>query len=176
MAIETYLIEEAEKLISEPEEAEAWTKIVEEVGLEGQKQLVKPEKGPIPFIAMTKVMERVYETLCPGKEDVKKYKDSAIPMRVLSLIALSEREKYFHKIEIWSDKVVDPVVVGYLTKEYSSPLFLIARWGDELRSFPELLQLAKERKKSQKLAEYKSKMNSIEWNIDTYFDGGWVSF
>ena len=176
MAIETYMIEEAEKLICEPEEVEKWNKLVEEAGLEGQKELIKPEKSPIPFIALTKSMERVYETLCPGKEDAKAYKDSAIPLRVLSLIALSEREKYFYKIQIWSDKVKDPVVVGVLNNSYSSPLFLIARWGDELRSFPELLKLAKERLKQQKMNEYKTKISTIDESIDKHFNGEWAGF
>jgi len=146
MAIETFLIEEAEKLISEPEELEQWTKTVEELGLEGQKELMKPDKSPIPFQSMNKNMQAVYKTLCPVKHKVKTYKSSTIPVRVLSLIALAQKEGYFQEIEIWSaEDKPDPVAVGFTGSTWSNDgVFIIARWGEELTDFITLEKKAKE--------------------------------
>jgi len=146
MAIETFLIEEAEKLISEPEELEQWTKTVEELGLEGQRELAKPDKSPIPFQSMNKNMQAVYKILCPRRYAVKSYKSSTIPMRVLSLIALAEKEQYFKEIEIWSaEDKPDPVAVGFTGSTWSNDgVFIIARWGDELTDFATLEKRARE--------------------------------
>ena len=177
MAIETYLIEDSEKMISEPEHLEEWLKTVEDLGLEGQKELAKPGKSPIPFLAMNRAMERVYATLCPNKTKVHQYRNSTIPLRVLSLIALSEREKYFCKVEIWDDKEKpDPVAVGYLNDNYDSPTFLIARWGDELRDFPSLKNEAITRFRENKKRDYQAKLDSLEGDIAKYFAGDWTSF
>lgn len=177
MAIETYLIEDSEKMIAEPEHLEEWTKTVEELGLDGQKGLAREDKSPVPFPMMNEGMKRVYKTLCPQQTRVKAYSNSTIPLRVLSLIALSEREKYFNKIEIWDDQESpDPIAVGYLNDSYSSPLYIIARWGDELRDFASLKKEAiakwKERKSAewrQKINENQSKLNEIESQAQQYF-------
>jgi hypothetical protein len=145
MAIEVFLIEDSEKLIAEPEHLEEWTKTVEELKLEGQQKLAKPEKSPIPFQPMNTIMQVVYGILCPEKEPVNRYEASTIPLRVLSLIALAEREKYFTDIDIWhaNDKP-DPIAVGYTNGRYSSNgMFILARWGDELQDFPTLEAKAK---------------------------------
>lgn len=183
MAIETYLIEDSEKMILEPEHLEEWTKTVLELGLEGQQQLQKSDKSPVPFLMMNTIMQRVYETHCPTKGCVKAYSNSTIPLRVLSLIALSEREKYFAKIEIWNDNVnPDPIAVGYLTDEYNSPKYLIARWGDELKDFASLKKEAIVRWREQKQIECKKRINEyarrlkeIDDLAEQYFNGEWVN-
>jgi len=186
MAIETYLIEESEKMIAEPEHLEEWLKTVEELGLEGQKKLTKEEKSPIPFPKMRRVEYRVYETLCPNKEDVLKYSNNTIPLRVLSLIALAQREQYFVIIEIWDDHASpDPVAVGFADSSglygENRNAFIIARWGDELRSFPELLKIAKEKWTIKNTTELKSrisdaqkKLETIQNQADKYFIGEFV--
>ena len=173
--IETYLMEDSEKMISDVEHLEEWTKIVEELGLTGQQALAKPAKSPIPFLPLNEISERVYGTLCKFHTSVKIYKRSTIPLRILSLIALSENEKYFHHIEIWDDNDPDPVVIGYVNDTYSSPKFLIGRWGDELRSFEELKQIAKKKWSEEKIAELTEKLNNIQTAAIQWFDGKWIS-
>lgn len=176
MAIETFLIEEAEKLIAEPEQIEEWTKTVEELGLKGQQELVKPEKSPIPFQPMNRRMQRVYQTLCPARIEVAKYNKSTIPLRVLSLIALAQKEEYFKEIEIWyDDKEPDPIAVGLTKSRYDDDgMFILARWGDELKDFPTLLNEAKERWKktiSETWVKEKAKFESFLANPDAAANG-----
>lgn len=180
MAIETYLIEESEKMIAEPEHLEEWQKSVEELGLEGQKQLAKPDKSPIPFPKMKSTEYRVYETLCPNKTEVKKYSSNTIPLRVLSLIALAQREEYFAGIEIWDDDTKpDPIAVGFTdASAYAERknYYIIARWGDELRSFVELRKMAEDRLTVEKRNDLQKRLSDLDNNICDYFNGKWVNF
>jgi hypothetical protein len=155
MAIEVFFIEEMDKVITENESLDKWLDTVKELGLEGQLSLTSEGKTPIPFRKMTRVEREVYTQLCPEYENVKNYKSDAIPLRVLSLIALAEKENYFGRIDIWyATENTDPIAVGYKLRPDQKPndvsrwnndgIFLIARWGDELRSFPELQKMAKE--------------------------------
>lgn len=167
MAIETYLIEDSEKMVAEPEHLEDWLKTIEELGLEGQKTLTKEEKSPIPFPLLNTGMERVYKTLCPTKTEIKKYSHSTIPLRVLSLIALAEREKYFNRIEIWDDnEKPDPIAVGYINGSYSSPMHIIARWGDELKDFASLKKEAMARWKEQKTAKWRAEISELQAKLN----------
>lgn len=183
MAVETYLVEENSPLISEPEELDKWKELIEKCGLEGQKTLTKENKSPIPFPAMTVQMTAVYKTLCPRTTKASEYSTTAIPVRVLSMIALAVGECYFDEIEIWADdKNPDPIVVGVkkdTVQSWRETRYILARWGDELRSFPELIKLAIERKNtelraegSKKLNELKFKLENLSSLVDDYFYNG----
>lgn len=183
MAIETFLIEEAEALITDVELNEEWKQKVEELGLEGQKSLCNPGKSPIPFVRLKKGEERMFEELCPNRTSVKDYKEDTIPLRVLSLIALAEKEGYFGKIEIWHNYgSPDPIAVGYkknsegkADKWTNDGIFIIARWGDELRSFAELLSIAKKQWIETQKTILQEKLNAIESIANRYFKGEWVN-
>lgn len=111
--VETYLIEETVDLIYDNEKLEKWNSIVEELGLSGQTQIVKPEKSPIPFMHMKQSFENIFQTLCPAKRKINQYDLTPIPLEILELVALSTREQYFNDIEVWyDDKAPDPVAVG----------------------------------------------------------------
>lgn len=111
--VETYLIEETVGLIYDNEQLERWNSHVKDLGLTGQQTLSKPEKSPIPFMHMKQTIISVFETLCPRKVDVSVYDKTPIPVEVLELIALSKREQYFEKIQIWfDDKDPDPACIG----------------------------------------------------------------
>jgi hypothetical protein len=113
--VETYVIEETAELIYDNEKLEQWNSLVDELGLDGQTQIVKPEKSPIPFMHIKDSMKNVFETLCPRKVDVKEYNVTPIPVEILSLVSLSINEKYFSKVEIWYDeKSPDPLCIGIL--------------------------------------------------------------
>lgn len=118
--VETFLIEETLELIYDGEQLEKWNKMVDELGLTGQTQIVKKDKSPIPFMHLKTNMKSVFETLCPRKVDVKDYNVTPIPVEILSLISLSVNEGYFDKLQIWYDeKSPDPVCVGLKGEWYS---------------------------------------------------------
>lgn len=113
--IETYFIEETVELIYNNEKLEKWNNLVAELGLTGQTQIVKPNKSPIPFAYMKTSLKNIFECLCPRKVSVREFNSTPIPLEILDLIALSERERYFSRIEIWYDeKTPDPVCIGII--------------------------------------------------------------
>lgn len=111
--VETFIIEETVELIYDNEKLEKWNDLVKELGLQGQTKIVKPEKSPIPFMHLKTGMVNILETLCPRKVDVENYDVTPIPVEILDLIALSKREGYFTKVQIWYDeKSKDPACIG----------------------------------------------------------------
>jgi len=117
--VETFVIEETASLIYDNDELERWNSLVSELGLEGQKEIVKPDKSPIPFMHLKSNMVAVFDTLCPVRVAVENYSLTPIPTEILELVMLSKREGYFQKMEIWyDDKSPDPVCVGMNTTYY----------------------------------------------------------
>lgn len=114
--VETFLIEETADLIYDNEQLDKWNKHVEELGLEGQTQIIKKDKSPIPFMHLKKSYQNICEELCPRKVDVEKYDITPIPVEILDVIALSKKEDYFDKIQIWyDDKSPDPFAIGVVS-------------------------------------------------------------
>ena len=117
--VETFIIEETSSLIYDNEQLDKWNNLVKDLGLEGQTKIVKPEKSPIPFMFIKTGMVNVFATLCPRRVEVSKYDITPIPLEILDLVALSKRENYFEKIEIWyDDKNPDPLCVGMTCNYY----------------------------------------------------------
>lgn len=178
--IQTFVVEESKELIYDSEKIDEWKEKCAELGLEAQLKLAKPDKSPVPFECMNTVQLRVYETMCPARQEYKKYGRTAIPLEVLSLIALSEKENYFDKIEIWfDDKAPDPIAVGCIKQDdgWSWFYYPIARWGDVLRDFEQLKNMAIGRYfNSQtitltgKIADLQSKLTHLATNTQRYFD------
>jgi hypothetical protein len=116
--VETFFVEEIVDLIYDNDKLDKWNELVSTLELEGQSNLVKPEKSPIPFMYLKNGLINVFEILCPRTTDVKSFNVTPIPLEILDLIALSEKEGYFNKIYIrWDDKSPDPVCIG-VTEEY----------------------------------------------------------
>ncbi len=190
MAIETYLRDEVKTLVTNSADLAEWKSKCEELGLTGQLNLAQPEKSPIPFPIMNKAMVNVYETLCPKKEDVADFDGGAIPLKVLSLIALSQHEQYFDHIQVWSDDAKpDPIAVGVIMQDghkedneyYVKQRYIIARWGDELASFAELKMRAIERwvikKRTEcegQIVEYQERLAKVELLAHKHFEGEWT--
>ena len=142
---EIYLLEENKDITFDSDKNEEWKKIIEELRLEGQKKLLENSgnKSAIPFMFMNTRLTRILECLCPVKVDVNKYDKTPIPLKILGVVKLCEQEGYFDTIQVWYDDVsIDPILVGYKNKEDK---YLLARWGDMLRSFDELYEMAKKR-------------------------------
>ena len=111
--VETFVIEETASLIYDNEQLDNWNAMVEELGLKGQTSIQVKDKSPIPFMHIKQSLKSVFECLCPRKENIENYNVTPIPLEILELVALSKREQYFNKIEIWyDDKSPDPVCVG----------------------------------------------------------------
>jgi len=115
--VETYIIEETQELIYDNEKLDQWNKRVQELGLTGQTKIKAKDKSPIPFLHMKSTLVNVFLQLCPRRVDIKDYDKTPIPVEILDLAALSVKEKYFNKIEIWyDDKTPDPACVGLAGK------------------------------------------------------------
>jgi len=111
--VETYLQEETVELLYDNEQLDQWNRQVAELGLVGQTKIAKPEKSPVPFLHIKPNMKNVLECLCPSKVNVKEFSITPIPVEILDLIALSVREGYFDKIEVWYDGAnPDPAAIG----------------------------------------------------------------
>ena len=165
MQIETYLIEETEKMIANPEDLDEWKTKCEELNLKGQLSLVKEEgTSPIPFPRMTKEEQAVYDVLTPNYDTIESYKKDTIPLRILSLIALANKEKYFNQIRIYFDNVQDdPIAVG-IDDNYNK--YMIGRWGKELLDIPSLRKLAAERL----ITKRKADISKVKADIKAYED------
>lgn len=220
--VENYFNQELSDITFEVEALDEWKSIAEELGMENQLSLTKGKESPIPYPFMNEVMMRVYETLCPSKEDYKKYKKTTIPLDVLKQIAMSVRDNHFKKIEVWyDDKDPDPLVVGstfhyhcsidggnawakdkrekyinfeteedckkwcednnekfYSASPQEKTHYLIARWGDELRPFSELKEIAYQRliedvgsELERTIKEKQTKLNLLKENVRCYLNG-----
>lgn len=145
--VETYEIEEAEWAGDEMDK-DAYLKLAEECGLEGQKQIFVKE-GTIPFQRLSENEKRVWEAYCPGRFKAKEYKETVIPMRVLGLIKVCTERQYFQRIEIWTEHEnnPDPIVIGIVgNNDYNTKaVYLIARWGQSLESWPLVVKSASEK-------------------------------
>ena len=112
--VESFFVEETLELIYDNEQLDKYNSLVKELGINGTSSIQSKDKSPIPFLHMKTSLENIFSTLCPVSVDFKDYNLTPIPVEILELIALSVREKYFSKIEIWyDDKSPDPVCVGF---------------------------------------------------------------
>lgn len=180
--VETYLVEETIDLIHDADSLQKWGDLVAHLGLTGQTQVQKDEKSPIPFLWMNKSLIEMFSILCPSKVPIESYSKMPIPLEILDLVALSKREDYFYKIEIWFDeKTPDPVCIGYRESvesngkdkwylDYYAERYLIGRWSDVKASFAELIERAKKRFISEKSNELRRKIKDATRELEDIED------
>lgn len=185
MAEEIYLLDECKDITFDEDKKEEWLKIIDELDLTGQKELVSDKESPIPFLYMNESMKNVYETLCPCEIGVNQYSKSPIPLQVLGIIKLCETENYFEKLIIRYDDVnIDPVLVGInKTGNYSKDYYLLARWGNELDNLEQLREKARQRwignsttKLQGDIAEKQSILDNIENHSKNFVAGNNVPY
>ena len=146
MLVETYEITElnSDGKIDDFEQVKA---LADKLGLEGQKQLLNPEKKEIsPYRLMTGQENLIYETLLEQRTNLKNYSDSAIPLRVLQVASHVVELGICDEIEVWhkpSMDIKDPLLVGVKKDGWSRKYYILARWGDILLPFNELCGLVK---------------------------------
>lgn len=157
MNVETF---ECHETASEPIEAtEEAVRLMEELGLSGQMELVRPKTedkhaARSPYRHMTGEEAFVYSALCPSRIPLERYNASPIPLRVLQIASHVKSLGICKRLEVWdkvSEVVQDPVLVGIVGGNYEWEItgrFILARWGEVLEAFATLrrqaLQLRRE--------------------------------
>lgn len=189
--VETFLVEETINLIHDGEALQKWSDKVNELGLEGQKEVhVVKDKSPIPFMWMNDAIIATFETLCPTKVPVNKYSKTPIPLEILDLVSLSLNEGYFYKMEIWyNEKEKDPVCIGYAEspesagkdewyKAYYAKKYLVGRWADVKASLDTLTKRARDlfiaatiAAEEQSIRDSKRKIEDVEQTANVRFGG-----
>ena len=174
--VETFVIEETASLIYDNGDLQKWNNLVAELNLEGQTQIVKKDKSPIPFLHLKSGLVNTFETLCPRKVEVEKYNISPIPIEILDLVALSKKEEYFDKIQIWyDDKNPDQVCIGlkFDTEEHRrsgydwyTEKYILGKWADVKRSFSDLIQMASKRFVQEQTNSLKSTIKSCQRQLE----------
>lgn len=146
MLVETY---EDTEVAAEPIEiAEEAIRLIETLDLNGQTELITKREGDkrgsrCPYRLLKAEEEIVYKLLCPLRKKVQEYGAASIPLRVLHVI--EDAQQYFKDLSIWypSSLVKDPVLVARKkTSGFPNPLYLLARWGEELDEWPSLVKKA----------------------------------
>lgn len=184
--VETFLIEETVGLIYDNDQLEKWNKYVEELGLKGQTNIVKTDKSPIPFMFIKKNIQNVFETLCPRKVDFKDYNKTPIPLEILDLIALSVKEEYFDKLQIWYDDMTpNPVCLGLRYESESGwknkydwrmDAYLLGKWGDVKHSFETLTKMATKRFKEERTVYYNTNLKTAQRGLEDLDNEAFTKF
>lgn len=151
MLVETYEVTECD-VDGRPESESEALALIESLGLVGQQKLVIPETGErSPYRKMTAEEKYVISVVCPKKTEVKKYADSPIPVRVLQVAA--HAMDLFKHVTVWHPDNADekdPYLVGSQSDGYSTTeYYLLARWGDELLPWKELVKKAAAKARAQ---------------------------
>lgn len=167
MKIETYECEELKNSEATTMAADAEAiELIEKLGLEGQRKLANPETlTRQPYREMTALEAYVWRAVCPQTTPLQKYNLSPIPLRVLQVAAYARELGIYETLEVWHPhKVIDdPLLVGVPNGEtYSRKRHLIARWGETLVPFEELVVKARKIFEVQFVAE----LDKIQAEID----------
>lgn len=163
---------ELEELV-QLEKSEEWKNLISALSLPPQL-----ETKAIPFVLMTRQIDRVYRVLCPNTTELIKYDATTIPTKVLDIIKLCQDRGYFECYEVWSNDNLDPIIVGKVNDKWSSPRYIIARWGDELKAFVTLqaeayqkLILEKRNLYIRQRDEAISKLGNLDSLVEEYLAG-----
>jgi hypothetical protein len=172
MQIESFVCDETAR--EHPEVSDEAKKLIEEMSLTGQKEMLTGPEGEetrVPFRAMTDEEDVVYSLLCPQQESMLTYSNSPIPYRVLEIGKLAQDTGYFEKIEVWDRKsavIHDPVLIGYRKDgSYSWTKFILARWGQELEAFSVLKEKATAIVKERKIAKLTKILTEVKGEIES---------
>lgn len=161
MQVETFEQTECSSIGEEKPHDEKALKLIDDLGLRGQKELTAHDGiTRIPYRSMNAIEERVYEILFPQRTEVEEYSASMIPVRVLQVLAHAKALDCYRRIEVWSEESqpTDPLLVGVRVnprESWRSDRHILARWGDALEPFDVLynkaLKLAGRRMSSEAL-------------------------
>lgn len=123
---------------------------------------VNPPQSFSAFPLMTKIEMSVWKAYCPR---IEKLDATEMPLhsKALEIIEETKKQEMFHVYELWSEaeEIIDPILVGVrLRKDYSDQkggmkellagsryegqnnYFLLCRWGEALKPYNEIRQIA----------------------------------
>jgi hypothetical protein len=182
MLVETY---EAGEGVGQAEVDEESRKLMEQLGLEGQLGLATgfPAAGTNPYSEMTLEQKVTFRALFPETTEIARYARGPIPLRVLQVAA--HAAGLFEKLEVWHSRHdADPLLVGLVKgpESYSDPRpYLLARWGDLLDPFGELVKKARavirERLKAyweEQASEAAGRLQCLDALVTKHFNGEFV--
>lgn len=146
MQVETYEIEEYAADANPEQDAKA-LELIAKLGLKGQEELVrKTDDGGkrLQYPEMTAQEIAVYGAIFPVRTKLSDYSHGIIPVRVLQVAA--HAVEFCDGLQVWHKKHrdPDPLLVGYKGQDWSPrKLIRLARWGDALKDFSELVKEAR---------------------------------
>lgn len=179
MNVETF---EVEELLADgsTEDQEKAKDLTSSLALEGQKKFFE-SKDRFPYRKMTRQEAQVYGLICPSRTALSKYEDSPIPLRVLQVAAHAKGLGFFDELVVMHPASAvqdDPLLVGRKGTEWSGEFYILARWGNILLPFQELMQRAKEIAIAQAKvgfakvrAQLESDAQAIEEQAEAYVQG-----
>ncbi|QDT41091.1 hypothetical protein Pan241w_11500 [Gimesia alba] len=148
MLVETYETPEVDEQGTVECEAEA-LELIESLDLEGQRELTRQtedgEVKRVPYPKVTKEQGVVIQAVCPKETKLNEYSDQAIPLRILQVAA--HAKDLFDYLVVWHPENADekdPYLIGCNGESWSSSreLYLLARWGEELLPWGEMVTKA----------------------------------
>jgi len=155
MQVETYEEIEVDAETGTPECDEEAARLIAELGLTGQQELLckdkdgKTSRNVYPMLTAEQMF--VFSQLFPQKTSVERYKAGPIPVRVLQVVA--HGRELFEKVEVWHKEstdveLKDPLLIGCIGDyDFQSHYkrFILARWGEALVPYSELVEIAAKR-------------------------------
>ncbi len=156
--------------------------LLEKLCLKEQQKMFAEDVGT-PYQRLTRVGINIWHAFCPHVTELNDFK-GYIPTRVLEIV--EQTTERFDRMEVWSEEQTnpDPVLVGVVGKEYSSNaiFYLLARWGESLLPYGEVVKIAKEKWLSKRRNKLNAQLKKAERDLagldadaDAYFDGNFVA-
>lgn len=140
------------EVADQPELEDEAKRIVHDLKLEGQQQLIAACGNRVPFKMLTREQNFVFKELCPETSKLDKYNRCAIPTRVLAIAEVASKlggdTPFFNELVVLDTDAAydpDPILLGvHYLEGYSwqRQEFLLARWGAELDELPALMNRA----------------------------------
>jgi len=168
MKVETYEIEEINNSEASTMAADSEAiALIEKLGLTGQQALVNPDTATrFAYPHMTKLQETVFRACFPARCSLADFRHEIIPLRVLQVAAFCKDFPQTSCLEVWHTAIPkqDPILVGK-AGPYDSDYYLLARWGDALPTFEELVIKSRgilEATYKSKLAKVRAKVSALE--------------
>lgn len=177
------LVETFEQQVEQhPEACEEASRLIAELGLEGQRTLTNPDEGDTrcPYRQWHADEMEVYSLLCPSTDKAEDYDADTIPLRVLQVLAHAKSLGIYESFQIIhaaNPAVKDPILLGVPSgQQWSrSKWHILARWGAELDEFPVLVEKAAKIKAAKILDEVlkvRAEVEVIVARVEAAISGG----
>lgn len=115
------------EMLFDTDKQEEYKKIIDDLGLQGQKDLIADAGGRIiPFPKLSQEELMVWEQIAPRKIELSKFKETIIPYEIAQIISLCKANKYFEFPEITKEHTDameegETVQKGFIQVWYEAP-------------------------------------------------------